>query len=349
VTAVVITGVGAVHPAGTELALADASARPAVSGPLPDVLGTDLPDAVRTRVARAERVTQLMARAAGRALAMANCLPADGPPRRECGIVAGTAFGCLLSNGEHQVRLRASGPSSVSPRIFAATVSNAAAGEIGIAYRLGGAAVTLTSGAASGLAAVLHGADLVEAGHCRTVLAGGGDALGPLVHGWMAAAAFETHALAEAAAFLVLDTTETAAARGVLPLATVLGGAIGFDPDPAGGKGLRAAVQAALRRAGVTGDEIGVVVRGAPPPLRAAEARVLAEVVEGTDAQVLPVKSWVGETLGAAGPVGVLAALAALAPGAVALLLDVCNTGHIAILAVRRENGAFAGRPAIPA
>ena len=93
----------------------------------------------------------------------------------------------------------------------------------------------------------------------------------------------------------------------------------------------------ALGTAAVPASALRVIVRGAPPPGRLAEARIVAELVGETDAQVLPVKNHLGETFGAAGPLGLLVALHALAPGEVGLLLDACGTGHVAALVVRRE------------
>src|SRR5207237_450769 len=81
-------------------------------------------------------------------------MSAAAAPETRAGIVLGTAFGCFLTNAAYQRRLAAEGPPGASPRLFAATVSNAAAGELAIAYRLAGPAVTVTAGGASGLAAL---------------------------------------------------------------------------------------------------------------------------------------------------------------------------------------------------
>src|SRR5439155_1555458 len=70
---------------------------------------------------------------------------------------------------------------------FAATVSNAAAGELAIAYRLGGPSVTLTAGGASGIVALGHAADLVRAGRADALVAGGADALDDDLRRWLAA------------------------------------------------------------------------------------------------------------------------------------------------------------------
>src|SRR5439155_1231844 len=91
-------------------------------------------------------------------------------------------------NAAYQRRLAAEGPAGASPRLFAATVSNAAAGELAIAYRLAGPAVTVTAGGASGLAALGEAIELIRAGRADVVVAGGVDALGGAVADWPGAA-----------------------------------------------------------------------------------------------------------------------------------------------------------------
>src|SRR5262249_58423255 len=127
----------------TEIAITGAAAV------VDDRLGA-LPETIRSRAARVERVTQLALAAAGHALAEAGLAVTDGPPRPRMGVALGTAFGCFVTNAAYQRRVAADGPKVASPRLFSATVSNAAAGEIGIGYRLGGPAVTLTAGGAAG-------------------------------------------------------------------------------------------------------------------------------------------------------------------------------------------------------
>src|SRR5262249_21775632 len=124
-------------------------------GALADDALVTLPAAARARAQRAERITGLVLAAGGVALADAGraAPPAAGP---RVGVVLGTAFGCFLTNVAYQERVAAGVPSAASPRLFAATVSNAAAGELAIAYGLCGPGVTLTAGAASGLLALGH-------------------------------------------------------------------------------------------------------------------------------------------------------------------------------------------------
>ncbi len=318
-TAVAITGTGAVTAA----------------------LGLDaLPDAVRARAGRVERVTQLVLAAAGRALDAAGLAATDGPPRPRLGVVLGTAFGCFLTNETYQRRLAVAGPAGASPRLFAATVSNAAAGELGIAYRLGGPAVTLSAGAASGGAALAHAVDLLRAGRAEALVAGGMDAVDVALARWLDDGGLAVgRPAAEAAAMVVLERPAQAARRGASVIGEVMGIATGFEPAPEArdaGRGLGAAVAAALADAGVRARDVELVVCAAPPALQGLEERALAAVLgEHRPARVAP-KDVLGETFGAAGPLALLVALAEAPAGRHALVLDVCASGHVAALVVRR-------------
>jgi 3-oxoacyl-[acyl-carrier-protein] synthase II len=285
-----------------------------------------LPEAVRARAARTERLAQLALGAAGGALADRTL--AD--PAR-AGIVLGTAFGCFLTNDAHERRVLAEGPAGASPRLFAATVSNAAAGEVAIAYRLAGPSVTLTAGAASGLAALGHAADVLEGGQADLVLAGGVDAAGPALARWLDAAALAIGRPArEGAALLVLERDAGAAPT----LGTIASYAGGFEPA-ASGDGLAAAIAAACEAAGVAPASLRLVVAAAPPSLADRERRGLMTAGAGSVRVVVP-KDELGETFGAAGPLGLLLGLAGVGAGEHVLVLDVCATGHVGALVARR-------------
>lgn len=303
-----------------------------------------LPEGVRARAARAERVTQLVLAAGGTALAAAGLAQTEGPPRPGIGVVLGTAFGCFLTNVNYQRRLAEAGPAGASPRLFAATVSNAAAGELGIAYRLGGPAVTLSAGGASGLVAIGHALDLVRAGRAEALVAGGMDAVDGALERWLAAGGLDVgRPPAEAAAVVTLEPTARARARGAAIIGEVAGVASGFEPAPAAreaGAGLAAAVVAALAEAGVAASDVGLVVSAAPPALLALEERALATALGDVQPlRALP-KDTLGETFGAAGPLAILAALAEGPAGRSALVLDVCPSGHVAALVLRRPEAA---------
>jgi 3-oxoacyl-[acyl-carrier-protein] synthase II len=295
-----------------------------------------LPASVRSRAARAERFAQLALAAGAGALAAAGLARFEGAPRPDLGVVLGTAFGCFLTNAAYQRRLALAGPTGASPRLFAATVSNAAAGELAIACRLGGPAITLSAGAASGLLALGQAAELLEAGAATAMVAGGMDAVAEPLAAWARAGGFDAgRPLAEAGAMVVLEPSARAAARGASILGTVCGSASGFEADwgaAEAGASLAAAVRGALAQAGV--GEVALVVLGAPPPLARLEQRVLAAALGRPPRRTLAPKDSRGETLGAAGVLGVLAALGALAPCECGLVLDVCSSGQVAACVV---------------
>jgi 3-oxoacyl-[acyl-carrier-protein] synthase II len=300
-----------------------------------------LPEAVRIRAARVERVTRLALAASGGALEAAGLLATAGAPRPGIGVVLGTAFGCFATNAAYQRGLAERGPAGASPRLFAATVANAAAGEVAIAYRLGGPSVTLTAGAASGVVALGHARALVAAGRADALVAGGCDAGGDALADWIAAGGLEPgRPLAEAAAALVLEAPGAARARGARVLGTVEGFGAGFEPLPAGpraGEGLAAAIAAALASAAVSAATIALVVAAPPPALAGLVTGALAGAFGAGPPPLLDPKARDGETLGAAGVRAVLAGIGVAAPGAAILVLDCCASGHVAALVARRE------------
>jgi 3-oxoacyl-[acyl-carrier-protein] synthase II len=194
-----------------------------------------LPEPLRARATRAERVTQLVFSATAPALAMAGLATTDGDPRPRIGVVLGTAFGCFLTNAAYQHRLAEGGSAAASPRLFAATVSNAAAGELAIAYRLGGPAVTLTAGSVAGLAAIVHAVDLLRAGQADVLVAGGMDAVDAALERWIADGGLPAATpVSEGAAVLVLERGDHARARGGRAIGVVGECALSFDPDGGG-------------------------------------------------------------------------------------------------------------------
>ena len=83
------------------------------------------------------------------------------------GLSFGTGLGCLLTNAEYNQKLVEQGPAAASPRLFAYTVSSAAAGEVSIALGIKGPNVTAHAGLAAGLQAIGYGFDLIRHGQGR--------------------------------------------------------------------------------------------------------------------------------------------------------------------------------------
>src|SRR5262245_61877144 len=163
---------------------------------------------------------------------MAGLRSIDGDPRPRLGIVLGTTFGCFLTNAAYQRRFAEGGPSAASPRLFAATVSNAAAGELSIAYRLGGPAVTLTAGGVAGLVAIGHAADLRASGQADALVAGGMDAADVALERFVADGGLAAATpIGEGAAVLVLERGDVARARGARPLGRIVESRAMFRAD----------------------------------------------------------------------------------------------------------------------
>ena len=339
-TPVAITGAGVVTPLGAAPAVwARAASGETTAGAIASIALDALPEPVKARAVRAERVTQLALAAAVNALAEAGLPERDAPDPR-LGVVLGTAFGCFLTNAEFEARFAEGGAAAASPRLFAATVSNAAAGELAIACRLGGPGITLTAGGAAGLVAIGHATDLLREGRADALVAGGVDALGDALARWLDDGALAVgRAASEAAALVVLEVEAAARARGAAVVGTIVGHATAFEPEPraaGAGDGLAAAVEDALAEAGVAPGEVDAVVSAAPPGLSALEARALGRALGGARPRSLAPKDVFGETFGAAGPLGLLLALAGADRGSIVLVLDVCPSGHVAALVARR-------------
>lgn len=294
----------------------------------------ELPDAIRARAVRAERVTQLALAATGLALEEAGLAVTDGAPRPRVGVALGTAFGCFLTNAAYQRRVATDGPRAASPRLFAATVSNAAAGEVGIGFRLGGPAVTLTAGGAAGLLAISHAADLVATGRADAMVAGGMDACDATLERWLADGGL---AIGEApprdgAAIVVLERVLAARRRGAVARGRIMGHAAGFTPErDREAAGVQAAIEGALADGGVRQADLALVIVRDAPSTAERTSRALHAVLGGTQPRIQHPSATYGETFAAACPLALVAALADATP-APFLMLDVCPSGHVGAL-----------------
>jgi 3-oxoacyl-(acyl-carrier-protein) synthase len=288
-----------------------------------------------------DRAGQLLACAAGLALADSGW----GPELRqahEVGLVAGTVFSGARTIAEFDRRAQREGPCYASPMDFANTVINAAAGQTAIWHDLRGVNSTVAAGASSGLRALAHAADLVRAGRAAAVLAGGFEELSlESAHGFARAGLlagadgdgerpvpFDARrngiALGEGAALLMLEDAGRAVERGAAPRAEVRGYGVAFDPSlgrsAAGAAAAVArAMEAALHDAGVSADDVDAVSASANGSVVGdrAEALALQAVFgrRGPRPAVTAVKAALGEALGAAGALQVLALTEALRDG----------------------------------
>jgi 3-oxoacyl-[acyl-carrier-protein] synthase II len=142
-------------------------------------------------------------------------------------------------------------------------------------FGLKGPALTISTACSSSTNAIGMALELLK-GSADIVLAGGADVLSPEVFaGFHALGVLSPEkcapfseplgtTLGEGAGFLVLEHAETAARRGIQPLAAVSGYGLSADafhettPDPSG-SGVARAIESALRHAGLSPGEIGYI------------------------------------------------------------------------------------------
>jgi 3-oxoacyl-[acyl-carrier-protein] synthase II len=266
--------------------------------------------------------------------ALAAAAFADGPPA-DLGVVLGTMFSGAHTIGEFDRRAQTAGPGLASPLDFANTVLNAAAGQAAIRLSLRGLNTTISGGHTSGLQAVGYGSELVGSGRAPALLAGGAEELavesylGFCRAGLMCGTngrpghvpvPFDARrtgcALGEGAGFVLMESASAAAERG----ARVRGEIAAFwsetDPDAftrgfCGSATIASSIRAALDRAGVRPQEIDAVSAAANGSYTgdSEESDALGDVFGARvpPPAVTAIKSVLGETLGASGPLQVIA------------------------------------------
>ena len=182
----------------------------------------------------------------------------------------------------------------------------------------------------SGTNAIGHGFDCVRSGRYERVLTGGYDALSELVFvgfDCLQAATPERCrpfdrersglVLGEGAAILLLESFESAQARGARIIAEIIGYGSSVDnyhltqPHPSG-SGPRQAMESALRSAGISAAEIGYINAHGTATTHndATEGKAIAELFNGV--AVSSTKGMMGHALGAAGAIEAVVSILAL-------------------------------------
>jgi minimal PKS chain-length factor (CLF/KS beta) len=127
------------------------------------------------------------------------------------------------------------------------------------------------------------------------------------------------HLPGEGGAILVLESAESANARGVSGYGEVAGYGATFDPRPCSGRepGLRKAIELALADAGVAPEEVDVVFADAAavPELDRIEAEAITSVFGPGGVPVSAPKTMTGRLLSGAGPLDLAAAFLAIEEG----------------------------------
>ena len=342
-----ITGVGAITAAGPDATCLLEALRGERSGLTPaTALGGLLvgaaPDPPRTKEARRlDRSAGFFFAAAEEAWRSAGLREATRWPER-CAVMEGSSIG-PLSELLTVHRARLSRGRRPAPRPFDLVRFMPGAGGVAFAQRHGikGPVFHLSAGSVSSACAIARAVDEVASGAMEIVVAGGGEC--PLQEDVVAsftAAGILSSArngdapcrpfdrrrsgtvLGEGAGALVLESEESARARGVRPLAVVVGAGVAAEAHSmvrpqANGVGVRKASEAALGRTGLP--PIGWIKAHGTGTAEgdAAECRGLATLLEGRLPEVLltSLKPMLGHCLGASGAVEAVAAVLALGEG----------------------------------
>lgn len=293
----------------------------------------------RKGVRRADRFTHLAIGAADEALVEAGWERNEIPYEAErVACVVGTGVGGM-STLEGQVANVAASPRGygvLSPMTVPMMMSNSAAGYLALRYGLRGPSFALGSACATGGHTIGTAMRMIQSGEADAVLAGASEAaVTPLGLGCFRAmealspsgrslpfdARRDGFVMGEGAGALVLEGAVHAEARGVSPIAEILGYGTTTDayhmtaPDPEASGAVRA-IELALTGAGLKPEEVDYInAHGTATELNDRSETIAIKRVFREHAARLPVsstKSVIGHLLGAAGLVEAVAAVGAL-------------------------------------
>ncbi len=247
------------------------------------------------------------------------------------GVAVGSGIGGLglIENGH--TALTTKGPRKISPFFVPSTIVNMIAGHLSIMKGLRGPNIAISTACTTGLHNIGHAARMIAYGDADAMVAGGAEkASTPLgMGGFAAAKALSTRndnpqaasrpwdkdrdgfVLGDGAGVMVLEEYEHAKARGAKIYCELVGFGMSGDAyhmtSPSeDGSGGALAMEAAMRDAGVTGEQIGYVnAHGTSTPAGdIAELKGIKRALgEAGSKQVLvsSTKSMTGHLLGAAG------------------------------------------------
>ena len=303
---VVVTGMGAICPIGNTVEELCASLKAGKSGIGPitqfDTTGFDVTIAGEIRdfdpslwmdkkeARKMARFTQLAVVAAAQALTDAGLMgeanaegkrPVKSNPDRT-GIVMGNGIGGFEIVTESYKKLFDAGPKRMLPLTVPMMIPNEAAGNISMMFGVRGPAFTQVTACASGTDALGQALDVIRAGRCDVVIAGGTEStIVPFaVGGFQMLKALSTKrcneptkasrpfdvdrdgfVIAEGSGVLIIESEEHAKARGAKILAEFAGYGASADayhitaPDPTGTSGANA-VKLAIADAGLKPEDI---------------------------------------------------------------------------------------------
>jgi 3-oxoacyl-[acyl-carrier-protein] synthase II len=273
--------------------------------------------------------------AATQALADSGWKPQTEEERQRTGVLIGSGIGGLGGIAETAITLHEKGPRRVSPFFISGRLINLVSGYVSIMHGLKGPNHAVVTACSTGAHAIGDAARLIALEDADVMVAGGAEsAINRIgIAGFCACKALSTgfndrptaasrpydrdrdgFVMGDGAGCVVLESYEGAKARGAKIYAEVIGYGLSGDayhitaPDPTGDGALRA-MRAAVKRAGITAQDIDYInAHGTSTPLGdEAELTAVHQLLgnsQGTSSlSMSSTKSAIGHLLGAAGAV----------------------------------------------
>ena len=269
-----------------------------------------------------------------------------GPyPFDRIGAVIGNGIGGIDVCLESHKKLLESGPGRMLPMTVPLMIANEAAGNVAMRLGIGGPALTAVTACASGSDAIGQALDLIRAGRCDAILAGGTEAaitefaMGGFCRLQALSTAYndspekasrpfdkarDGFVIGEGAAVLLLEDWDKAVARDARIYAELAGYGASCDayhltaPDP-GAEGCARAMRAALADAGMRPEEIAYYnAHGTSTAINdPVETLMLKKAFGGhaTRLKVSSTKSMTGHCIAAAGAIEALVCVKAVEEG----------------------------------
>lgn len=356
---VVVTGMGCISPVGNTVTETWESLLAGRSGAGPitlfdasrhktrfaaEVKGFDAVSVFGSREARKmDRFAQFAAVAALEALAQA-ALKIDDSNRDRVGIVVGTGIGGIGTIMDQAELMRERGPERVSPFLVPMMISDSAAGMLAIRFGARGPNMALATACASGNNAIGEAMEMIRRGAADAMIAGASEgALVPITMAGMnvmgalstrnddpltASRPFDKDRdgflMGEGAGILILESLETAQARGATVLCELSGYGTTDDAHhisaPAeNGAGAAISMKRALEDSGLQAADIEYInAHGTSTPLNDKSETAAIKTVFGEQAYQIPIsstKSMTGHLLGASGAVEAIFSILAMRAG----------------------------------
>jgi len=261
--------------------------------------------------------------------------------RDDFGVLIGSGIGGLTLMGEQHRRQVEFGPGKVTPFLVPHMIPDMASGFTSIVHDLRGPNTCAVTACSTGANAIGDAYHIIKRGDAVAMLAGGTEA--PICEiglaAFSAARAMSTRnnepqiasrpfdldrdgfVIAEGSAVLVMEDYDHAVARGAKMYGELIGYGMSGDayhitqPRPDGGGAIRA-MKMALKRAGITPEQVGYInAHGTSTYYNDKLETMAIKQVFGDYAYKVPIssiKSMIGHTLGASGAIAALVCLLAM-------------------------------------